>query len=71
VGDDDLMTLAHTASLYESLPHAQLAVIPGASHAVLLEKPALVAQIVRDYLIAPAAAETYFPVRRKPRDRDA
>ena len=68
VGDDDLMTLAHTASLYESLPHGQLAVIPGTSHAVLLEKPALVAQIVRDFLSAPAVAETYFPVRRKPRD---
>ncbi|HKC91676.1 MAG TPA: alpha/beta hydrolase, partial [Candidatus Limnocylindria bacterium] len=70
VGDDDLMTLAHTASLYESLPRGQLAVIPGTSHAVMLEKPALVAQIVRDYLSAPAVAETYFPVRRKPRDGD-
>ena len=70
VGDDDLMTLAHTASLYESLPHGQLAVIPGTSHAVLLEKPALVAQIVSDYLSAPAVAETYFPVRRKPPDGD-
>jgi pimeloyl-ACP methyl ester carboxylesterase len=68
VGDDDLMTLAHTASLYESLPHSQLAVIPGTSHAVLLEKPALMAEIVTDYLSAPAVTETYFPVRRKPRD---
>ena len=70
VGDDDLMTLAHTAALYESLPHGQLAVIPGTSHAVLLEKPALVAQIVSDFLSAPAVAETYFPVRRKPRKAD-
>jgi pimeloyl-ACP methyl ester carboxylesterase len=68
VGDDDLMTLAHTASLYESLPHAQLAVIPGTSHAVLLEKPELAAQLVSDYLGAPRVAETYFPIRRKLRD---
>jgi pimeloyl-ACP methyl ester carboxylesterase len=68
VGDDDLMTLAHTASLYESLPTSQLAVIPGASHAVLLEKPKLVAQLIRDFLSAPQTTETYFPVRRKHRD---
>ena len=66
VGDDDLMTLAHTVSLYESLPQSQLAVIPGAPHAVLLEKPQLAGQVIRDFLSAPAVSETYFPIRRKP-----
>jgi len=68
VGDDDLMTLTHTASLYESLPHGHLAVVPGTSHAVILEKPEYVGQLIRDFLSAPGTPETYFPVRRKPRD---
>jgi fermentation-respiration switch protein FrsA (DUF1100 family) len=29
VGDDDLITLAHTTELYESLAAGQLAVVPG------------------------------------------
>ena len=69
-GDDDLMTLAHTASLYESLPLSQLAVVPGTSHAVLLEKPELAGQLIGNFLNAPVASETYFPVRRK-RQADA
>jgi pimeloyl-ACP methyl ester carboxylesterase len=69
VGDDDLMTLAHTASLYESLPLGQLAVVPGTSHAVVVEKPGLVTRLIGDFLTAPVAGETYFPVRRKRRDR--
>jgi pimeloyl-ACP methyl ester carboxylesterase len=65
-GDDDLATLAHTASLYESLPRGQLAIVPGASHAVLREKPELASRIIRDFLTAPGPPETYFPVRRRP-----
>lgn len=65
VGDDDLLTLAHTASLYESLPLGQLAVVPGASHAVVLEKPDLVGSLIGDFLSAPGKPETYLPVRRR------
>ena len=64
VGDDDLMTLAHTASLYESLPMGQLAVIPGTSHGVVLEKPDLVSRLIEDFLLAPGKPQTYVPVRR-------
>src|SRR5206468_3402650 len=66
VGDDDLMTLAHTASLYESLPLGQLAVVPGASHAVVLEKPELVSRLIGDFLRALGKPETHLPVRRRP-----
>lgn len=65
VGDDDLITLAHTASLYESLPMARLAVVPGASHGVVLEKPELVGRLIEDFLNAPGKPETVFPVRRR------
>ena len=70
-GDDDLATLAHTASLYESLPHGQLAVIPGSSHAVIVEKPKLASRIIGDFLSAPGSPETYFPVRRRPAAKPA
>ena len=64
-GDDDLMTLAHTASLYESLPSGQLAVIPGTSHAVALEKPDLVSRLIQDFLVGPGKPKTSMPVRRR------
>jgi pimeloyl-ACP methyl ester carboxylesterase len=50
VGDDDIPPYKHTVSLFESLPNAQLAVIPGASHVFPLEKPALVNELVIDFL---------------------
>jgi pimeloyl-ACP methyl ester carboxylesterase len=49
-GDDDLMTLEHTATLFRAIPGAQLAVVPGASHAVAMEKPDEVNRIVLDFL---------------------
>jgi pimeloyl-ACP methyl ester carboxylesterase len=65
VGDDDLMTLAHTTALYESLPQGQLAVIPGTSHAVAMEKPDLVGSLIRDFLSDPGKPKTHLPVRRR------
>ena len=50
VGDDDCIDLSHTAALYESLATAELAVVPGASHAVPMEQPAAVARLVLDFL---------------------
>ncbi|MDN3270631.1 alpha/beta hydrolase [Streptomyces sp. MA15] len=62
-GDDDLMTLEHTAALYRALPDARLAVVPGASHLVPLEKPAEVNRMVLDHL-AGGEVETMMPVLR-------
>ena len=63
VGDDDMISLDHSASLYAAIPNAQLAVIPGASHAVPLEKPDLLNRLVFDFLRT-AAAPTMLPIRR-------
>ncbi|MEU0300870.1 alpha/beta hydrolase [Streptomyces sp. NPDC006175] len=63
VGDDDLMTLEHTAALYRAIPGAQLAVVPGASHLVPLEKPALVGRMILDHLAQDEVA-TMMPVLR-------
>jgi pimeloyl-ACP methyl ester carboxylesterase len=64
VGDDDLITLAHTSELYEALPNGQLAVVPATSHALPMEKPAEVAHIIVDFLTADGVAETMMPARR-------
>ncbi|MCP9999248.1 alpha/beta hydrolase [Streptomyces werraensis] len=64
-GDDDLMTLEHTAALYRALHDARLAVVPGASHLVPLEKPAEVDRMILDHL-AGTEAGTMMPVLRAP-----
>ena len=63
-GDDDMVSLAHTVALYEALPAAQLAVVPGASHAVPLEKPTLVGQLILDFIRGPIPPLTALPIRR-------
>ena len=63
VGDDDLMTLEHTVALYDAIPDSQLAVIPGASHAVVMEKPELLNLLVLDFL-ENEPSPTMIPIRR-------
>lgn len=62
--DDEGFSLAHTTSLYEALPQGQLAIIPGTSHFVIKEKPALVQAIITDFLLDPSPPQTRVPVRR-------
>src|SRR5688572_20111038 len=64
VGDDDLITLAHTTELYESLPAGQLAVVPGTSHVLPLERPDETARIILHFLQADVPPVTFMPVRR-------
>ena len=65
VGDDDIVLHAHTVALYEALPAGQLAVIPGASHVVPFEKPALLNQLVVDFL-DDGAPVRMLPIRSHP-----
>ena len=62
-GDDDAVSLEHTVEMYRSLPDAELAVVPGTSHVLILEKPGLVAQLVLDFLTTDPV-RTIAPVRR-------
>ncbi len=64
VGDDDLVRLDHTVAFYEALPAGRLCVVPGASHAVVLERPQLLAAIITDFLLGPEPPETLIPIRR-------
>ena len=49
-GDDDIVTLEHGVAMARAIPDVQLAVVPGTSHTVPYEKPALVAQLFLDFL---------------------
>jgi pimeloyl-ACP methyl ester carboxylesterase len=57
-GDDDLTPLSHSCSLYEALPKGQLAIIPGASHAVGWEKPELLGSLITGFLADPEPRRT-------------
>jgi len=52
-GDRDIIRLDHTIELFESIPNAQLFVVPGASHYVLDEKPKLLNKIIHDFIKRP------------------
>lgn len=65
-GDDDVVDLEHTVVLYQSLPDAQLAIVPGTSHAVLKERPKECARIITRFLTERLPPVTLQPVRRAP-----
>jgi pimeloyl-ACP methyl ester carboxylesterase len=63
-GDDDAIKPEHTIALYEALPNGQLAVIPGTSHAVFMEKPGLLNQLILAFLAEDGPPDTILPIRR-------
>ncbi len=63
VGDDDEVRLEHAIALYQALSDAELAVIPGTSHGLLVEKPDLCNTIAVDFLANDPVA-TFAPIRR-------
>lgn len=62
--DDDAVSLEHTTALYRALPDAELAVIPGTSHVLILEKPDLVGSMILDFLTR-EPIPTRAPIRRR------
>jgi pimeloyl-ACP methyl ester carboxylesterase len=64
--DDDLMTLSHAVQMYDALPNAELAVVPGTSHFLMQEKADLVNKIVLDFLTQ-EPVPTIAAIRRAPR----
>jgi pimeloyl-ACP methyl ester carboxylesterase len=49
-GDDGGMTLEHLSAVGRTLPDAQLAVVPGTSHGLVMEKPDVVNRLILDFL---------------------
>ncbi len=62
-GDDDEMSLEHTVELYRSLPHGELAIVPGTSHGFLVEKPEICNALLLDFLTRDPVP-TFAPIRR-------
>lgn len=63
VGDDDQVRLEHAIAMYRSMPDVELAVIPGTSHGLLVEKPALCTLLITEFL-ANDPVQTFAPIRR-------
>lgn len=61
--DDDIVRLEHTIELYRSIPNAQLAIVPGTSHTLVMEKPDAVAGLIIDFLTNDPSP-TMMPIRR-------
>ncbi len=63
VADDDEVRLEHAVAMYRNLPAAELAVIPGTSHGLLVEKPDLCNLIITEFLTTDPVT-TFAPIRR-------
>jgi pimeloyl-ACP methyl ester carboxylesterase len=63
--DDDLMTLDHAVDMFDALPNAEFAIVPGTSHFLTQEKPHLVNALVLDFLTN-EPVPTVAPIRRAP-----
>jgi pimeloyl-ACP methyl ester carboxylesterase len=50
VGDDGCMRMEHALATQRALPDSQLAVVPGTSHGLPMEKPHIVNQLILDFL---------------------
>jgi pimeloyl-ACP methyl ester carboxylesterase len=64
--DDDLVTLSHAVEMYDALPNAELAIVPGTSHFLTQEKPDLVNKLVVDFLTT-EPVQIVAPIRRAPK----
>lgn len=62
-GDDDEVTLEHAIAMYRAVADAELAIVPGTSHGLLVEKPALCNRILLDFLSL-EPVPTMAPIRR-------
>ena len=63
VADDDEVRLEHAIEMYRSLPDAELAVVPGTSHGLLVEKAALCNLLIAEFLTH-EPVPTFAPIRR-------
>ena len=50
IGDDDEVQLEHAIAMYRGIPDAELMVVPGTSHGLLVEKPDLCNDVILTFL---------------------
>jgi pimeloyl-ACP methyl ester carboxylesterase len=66
VADDDEVRLEHALAAYRSFPNSELAVVPGTSHGLLVEKPRLCNQLIVEFLTTDPL-QTLAPIQRRPK----
>jgi pimeloyl-ACP methyl ester carboxylesterase len=49
--EDRMFPLEHSRALAEGIPGARLEIVPGGSHGLVIEQPARVAEILKDFLL--------------------
>jgi pimeloyl-ACP methyl ester carboxylesterase len=64
MADDEEVTLEHAVEFYRALPRGELAIVPGTSHGLLVEKPGLCHHIILDFLTNDPVP-TLAPIRRR------
>ena len=63
VGDDDEVRFEHAVAMYRGIRDAELMVVPGTSHGLLVEKPDLCNEVIINFLTT-APVGTRAPIRR-------
>jgi pimeloyl-ACP methyl ester carboxylesterase len=63
VADDDEVKLEHAIAMYRAMDDAELMVVPGTSHGLLVERPDLCNRVITDFLTTDRVA-TMAPIRR-------
>ena len=63
VGDDDEVRLEHAVAMYRAIGDAELMVVPGTSHGLLVEKPDLCNDVILRFLTTDPVP-TLAPIRR-------
>jgi len=63
-GDDDVISAKESEKIYQSITNARLAIVPGASHAVIKEKTDLVHALLKDFYAHPDYPLTKDPISR-------
>jgi hypothetical protein len=61
-GDDDCIEPVHSVEMFQRIPNARLAIIPGTSHAVPMEQPDLVNRMIIDFLDGPERPTEVMPL---------
>ena len=56
-GDRDAITLEHTLQIYQTLPNAELCVLPGTDHSTFAGRPEWLNPIISDFLERPDRAK--------------
>lgn len=64
-GDDDVLSASESNAIYEAIDNARLAIVPGASHAVIKEKTDLVQHLIKDFYLNQGYPVTRDPIRRR------